>query len=153
MPRRITIPFTNSSFTNMAQPEKTGDRRPSQSRGNRLSQFFSPSPKPKETAQPQHTSTGSFSLPTISLSAGESHNDEVSTTLFEPPSSDEVSRQKRFDAQFGPLNNPSHRYVSKHHGEPLQAPVIDEPPYYFVLTTYISYLLLIALGHIRDFFR
>jgi serine palmitoyltransferase len=152
MPRRITIPFTNSSNT-MAQPEKNGDRRPSQSRGNRLSQFFSTSsPKSKDPAPVQNSSTGSFNLPTISLSAGETNSEDASTTLFQPPSSDEVSRQKRFDAQFGPLTNPSHRYVSKHHGEPLQSPVIDEPPYYFVLTTYISYLLLIALGHIRDFF-
>jgi serine palmitoyltransferase len=97
----------------------------------------------------------SLSLPTISLStatAGEITDDEGPTTLFQPPSSEEITRQRRADSQFGPLNHPSHRYISKHHGEPLTAPVIDEPPYYYVLTTYISYLLLIFLGHIRDFF-
>ncbi|KAH9883867.1 serine palmitoyltransferase [Xylariomycetidae sp. FL2044] len=165
MPRKISIPFTNS--TTMSQPERTGERRPSQSRGNRLSQFFSSSPKanPQVSAQQalmamQNSSTpsitaASLSLPTISLStatAGEPNTDNPPTTLFQPPSSAEVSRRKRFDAQFGPLIHPSHRYVSKHHGEPLTAPEIDEPPYYYVLTTYISYLLLLALGHIRDFF-
>ncbi|CAG9949990.1 unnamed protein product, partial [Clonostachys rosea f. rosea IK726] len=31
-------------------------------------------------------------------------------------------------------------------------PIEDEPPYYYILTTYVSYLFLILLGHIRDFF-
>ncbi|KAI0902626.1 serine palmitoyltransferase [Annulohypoxylon nitens] len=164
MPRRISIPFTSS--TNMPHTERSGERRPSQSRGNRLSSFFSPSAKANQpTAQQalmamQNNSapsipTPNLSLPSISLSTatgGEPHNDEPPTTLFQPPDSTEISRQKRFDAQFGPLVHPSHRYVSKHQGEPLEAPVIDEPPYYYVLTTYISYLLLLALGHIRDFF-
>ncbi|RYP72420.1 hypothetical protein DL771_004215 [Monosporascus sp. 5C6A] len=161
MPRRITLPFTNS--ISMPQSEKTGnERRPSQSRGNRLSQLFSASPKPKEhiSAQQsllevQNKSNTNFALPTIRLStatAGESNADEPPTTLYQALSSTDVSRQKRADAQFGPLNHPNHRYVSKHHGESLKAPIIDEPPYYYVLTTYISYLLLIALGHIRDFF-
>ena len=30
--------------------------------------------------------------------------------------------------------------------------MLDEPPYYYLLTTYISYLILIIFGHIRDFF-
>lgn len=165
MPRRISIPFTSS--TSMPETERSGERRPSTSKGNRLSQFFSVSPKPKDqqTAQQalsamQNNSTRSItapslSLPTISLStatAGEPNNDEPPTTLFQPPSSEEITLKRRADAQFGPLNHANHRYVSKHHGEPLKAPVIDEPPYYYVLTTYISYLLLIALGHVRDFF-
>ena len=29
---------------------------------------------------------------------------------------------------------------------------MDEPPYYYLVTTYISYLILIVFGHIRDFF-
>ncbi|KAI1504259.1 serine palmitoyltransferase [Biscogniauxia marginata] len=165
MPRKIQIPFTGSNT--MSQPERSGERRPSQSRGNRLSQFFSSSPKAKDQLSSQHAlmamqnnsapsiTAASLSLPSISLStatATEPNVDEPPKTLFHPPSSTETSRQKRFEAQFGPLLHPTHRYVSKHHGEPLQAPIIDEPPYYYVLTTYISYLLLLALGHIRDFF-
>ncbi|KAI1489211.1 serine palmitoyltransferase [Biscogniauxia mediterranea] len=165
MPRKISIPFTGSST--MSQPERSGERRPSQSRGNRLSQFFSSSPKAKDQLSAQQAlmamqnnstpsiTTPGLSLPSISLStaaAGEPNADEPPKTIFQPTSSTETSLQKRFEAQFGPLLHPSHRYVSKHHGEPLQAPVIDEPPYYYVLTTYISYLLLLALGHIRDFF-
>ncbi|KAI2612051.1 serine palmitoyltransferase 2 [Hypoxylon fragiforme] len=151
----------------MPQSEKTGERRPSQTRGNRLSQLFSSSPKPSQqpgsqqalmtmqnSSTPSVTTSG-LSLPSISLStatAGEPNDDEQPTTLFQPPDSTEISRQKRFDAEFGPLVHPTHRYVSKHHGDHLEEAIIDEPPYYYVLTTYISYLLLLALGHIRDFF-
>lgn len=94
-------------------------------------------------------------LPTISLSAvaGEELNiDETPTTLFEPPSADEAKSQERRDAQFGPLLDVNHLYISAHQGGPLETPIEDEPAYYFVLTTYISYLLLIAFGHARDFF-
>lgn len=160
MPRRISLPFTSNT---MPQTEKNGERRPSTSKGNRLTQFFSGTPK-KEQLSAQQTlqamqnspsiSAPGLALPSISLStatAGDDHDD--STTLFEPLSSEEVQNQRRADAQFGPLTHPSHRYVSKHHGDGgLKAPIIDEPPYYFVLTTYISYLLLILLGHVRDFF-
>ncbi|KAJ6439900.1 serine palmitoyltransferase 2 [Purpureocillium lavendulum] len=166
----------------MPQSEKTGERRPSASKGNRLAQLFSSSPKSKEhTAaqqallamqqqqqqqqlQQQQALNGavtpsitppSVSLPTISLStavAGDHNVEPPTTTLFKPQSAEEMDHRRRVDAQFGPLIHPSHLYVSKSHGEPLAAPIEDEPPYYFLLTTYVSYLLLILLGHIRDFF-
>jgi serine palmitoyltransferase len=78
--------------------------------------------------------------------------DEPPTTLFQPPSAAEARRQMKADAQFGPLGSQSHRYVSKHVGGRLEAPVEDEPPLYYLLTTYISYLILIIFGHVRDFF-
>lgn len=96
-----------------------------------------------------------MSLPTISLSAaaaGEQHLDEPPTTLFEPPSADEARKEERAASQFGPLLHPTHRHVSQSFGQPLETPIEDEPPYYFVLTTYLSYLILIFCGHIRDFF-
>jgi serine palmitoyltransferase len=99
--------------------------------------------------------TSASPLPTISLSAatgGELNTDETPTTLFEPPSEDEALKQERRDAQFGPLTDAGHLYISAHQGKPLETPVEDEPPYYFVLTTYISYLLLFFFGHARDFF-
>ncbi|KFH43941.1 Serine palmitoyltransferase-like protein [Hapsidospora chrysogenum ATCC 11550] len=161
----------------MSQPDKLRERRPSSSKGNRLTQFFSSSPKSKEHTQQallamqQHhqnqlhatspssgVSTSSVSLPAISLSAA-APGDQTSidgatttTTLFEPKTAEEVERQKRADAQFGPLCHPSHLYTSKSHGRPLAAPIEDEPHYGQIITTYISYLILILLGHIRDFF-
>ncbi|KAK3938357.1 serine palmitoyltransferase 2 [Diplogelasinospora grovesii] len=164
MPRKLSNPFTTSS--SMSQPDRPGERRLS-FKGNRLTQFFS-SPKPKEQPSAQqsllsmqqqqsspHITAPTISLPTISLStatAGELNSEEPPTTLFQPPSDAEATKQRRFETQFGPLLSPSHRYVSVHTGEPLEAPIEDEPPYYYVLTTYISYLILIFCGHARDFF-
>ncbi len=155
----------------MSPLERTTERRPSQSKGgNRLSQLFSSSPKARDqtpkTAQqallamqqspaPGGITASTLSLPKISLStatAGEAISDEPPTTLFEPPSDAEAELQRRKDAQFGPLLNRNHLYVSQHPGGPLDPPVVDEPPYYYFLATYISYLLLIGLGHTRDFF-
>lgn len=164
MPRKLSNPFTTSA--NMPQSERTGERRLSQSKGNRLTHFFSSSPKNKDHLSAQqsllamhgspHTPSPSMSLPTISLStatAGEPNTDDSpTTTLFKPPTEAESEKQRRMDAQFGPISSPNHRYVSQNHGEKLPNPVIDEPPYYFILTTYISYLILIALGHTRDYF-
>ncbi|KAI0512765.1 serine palmitoyltransferase [Xylaria bambusicola] len=162
MPRKLAIPFSGSAA--MPQSERTAERRPSQSKGNRLSQFFS-SPKNREqpAAQqalmamqnnPTPTTTSTLALPSILLSSAavHEHNNDESATIYEPLDSTETSLQRRRDAQFGPQVDPAHSYVSMHHGEPLEAPVIDEPPYYYVLTTYISYLLLLALGHVRDYF-
>lgn len=158
----------------MSYPDKLRERRPSSSKGNRLTQFFSSSPKSKDNtsqallAMQQHhlqqqnsntpvsaISSSTVSLPTISLStAGAEQNsiDVPTTTLFEPKTVEEVERQKRADAQFGPLCSTNHLYTSKSHGQPLEAPIEDDPPYFAVITTYISYLILIIIGHIRDFF-
>lgn len=141
-------------------PQSDKQRRPSRSGGNRLTNFFSSSPKSKEqsassqslASQQGPVNPSTMSLPSISLSAGEQDGTESSMTLFSPPSADETQKKRRTDAQFGPLNDPSHLYVSMHHGEPLEAPIIDDPAYYFLITTYISYLFLILLGHVRDFF-
>jgi serine palmitoyltransferase len=177
MPQRLPRnPFTSSISPAVITPQsdKPTTRRPSTSKGNRLTNFFTSSPKTKEqqsaqaallsavAAQQQrlldnpspHISSPSLSLPTISLStakAGEANMDEPPTTLFQPPSVAEAKLQAKRDAQFGPLNHPSHRYVSQHHGV-LEDPIVDEPPYYYLLTTYISYLVLIIFGHVRDFF-
>ncbi|KAF4119770.1 serine palmitoyltransferase [Geosmithia morbida] len=162
----------------MSNPDKPRERRPSSSKANRLTQLFSSSPKTKEHTQQallamqqhhhnQQTSTSpsygfsssTASLPTISLSAA-GCGDQVSSadappaskTLFEPKTAEEIERQRRADSQFGPLSSPSHLYTSKSHGRPLEAPIEDDPPYTALVLTYISYLILILLGHVRDFF-
>jgi serine palmitoyltransferase len=171
MPRRLTMPFTSASSNSSApNTDKQGPRRTSFSKATRLTSFFSSSPKSKDpltaqaallVAQQQYLlnnpspSAPTLSLPSISLStakAGDSNSDELPTTLFQPPSIEQQKRQARIDAQFGPLNSQSHRYVSKYMGGELAEPVMDEPPYYYLLTTYISYLVLIIFGHVRDFF-
>lgn len=78
--------------------------------------------------------------------------DASPTTLFRPPSVAEAKRLARQHAQFGPLGHPSHRYTSRCQEREFPEPVTDEPPYFYLITTYVSYLILIIFGHVRDFF-
>lgn len=156
MPRKLQNLF--SSTSSMSERE----RRPSSSKGNRLSQFFA-NQKAKDQNQtlaqqtllgtrqqtPNAQATTTAQVPSISITSDES---AVSTSEPLVSSSTTDEHQRKVQAQFAPLAHPDHLYVSEHHGEPLAEPIIDEPAYYYVLTTYISYLLLIAFGHARDFF-
>ena len=55
--------------------------------------------------------------------------------------------------EFGHCNNPNYRWTSQYNpDEPVTPEVEPQPPFYVLLTTYMSYVLLILLGHIRDFF-
>lgn len=139
----------------------------------KLAQFFSSSPK-SANSLPSHitasaallaaqdhlngrSTSSSLSLPTISLSTATAETtqdpDSSTTMLFSPPSPEQARKIAREHAQFAPITHPSHQYVSVHpEGKPVRDPVEDEPPYYYLLTTYISYLILIIFGHVRDFF-
>ncbi|KAI4119267.1 MAG: hypothetical protein LQ345_000789 [Seirophora villosa] len=179
MPRRPLNPFAAMSAptTPSAQPSSSEQReiprRPSNSRANKITSFFSASPKSKaepltatsallaaaqqspQLSSPSHISSPSLSLPTIFLStakADTTNDDEPPTTLFQPPSPAETRRMARQHAQFGPLGHQSHRYSSRHAGGLFPDPINEDPPYYYLITTYISYLILIIFGHIRDFF-
>jgi serine palmitoyltransferase len=132
--------------------------------GKKFAQFFSSSPKSASkvllAAQEQNNSriiSSSPSLPTISLSTAtaDTSSDPATTTtmLFSPPSPEQSRKLARQHAQFGPLTHPSNRYVSRHpKGKPVENPVEDEPPQYYFVTTYVSYLILIIFGHVRDWF-
>ena len=179
MPRKTFNPFTTWPSTSpqptsyFSEKPETPLRRPTV-KGNKFTQFFSTSPRSKSETQtatasllaaaqqqnylnsPSQQITGpTLSLPTISLStarADSANTDEPPTTLFQPPSPAEARRIARQHAQFGPLGHSTHRYTSRHQGGDFPDPVLDEPPYYYLLTTYISYLILIIFGHVRDFF-
>ncbi|EON69740.1 serine palmitoyltransferase [Coniosporium apollinis CBS 100218] len=176
MPSRTMNPFTSnaavaSSFD--ATDEKRSLRRSSVSRpNNRFTSFFSTSPKTRDAAalqaaviaqqhallnspSPQPFNSATLSLPTISLSTAtgeKSKIEERTTTLFQPPSPAEVRRIAKAHAQFGPLGSKNYLYSSRFEGGEFPDPIEDEPPYYFLITTYISYLVLIIFGHVRDFF-
>ncbi|KAF2260169.1 serine palmitoyltransferas-like protein 2 [Lojkania enalia] len=174
MPTRNINPFatTNTSTPSLdAMNEKDQPRRTSFSKNKFTSLFGGGSPRTRSEAavlrealiaqqqalldspSPQQVSTASVSLPTINLTtaSGEKMPSEPKT-LFQPPSPEEAKRIARAHAQFGPIGSQSHRYTSQFEGGEFAEPIEDEPPYYFLLTTYISYLILIVFGHVRDFF-
>jgi len=91
----------------------------------------------------------SLSLPSISLSSTDRPSAE---TIFQAPTEEQIAKKAREDAQFGPLLADSHLYSSRFEGGEFPDPIEDTPPYFFVLTTYVSYLILIIFGHVRDFF-
>ncbi|KAK7684614.1 serine palmitoyltransferase component [Cerrena zonata] len=66
-----------------------------------------------------------------------------------PP--DDRPKEVLADLEYGRLTSKEYLHVSKHPvGEPLPVPIDDEPPYSIYIATYISYLILIIIGHIRD---
>ena len=175
----IGNPFASTTISASTSPplsplnEKTEyPRRPSSSRGNKITSFFSTSPKSKVEAQTateallaaanaqqgvlqQQISSPTLSLPVISLSTAKADSaveDEPPMTLFQPESPAAIRKKARQNAQFGPLGHTSHLYTSQHKGGSLPEPIVDEPPYFYLVTTYISYLILIIFGHVRDFF-
>lgn len=103
----------------------------------------------QEKALRSHPSPSPASLPSISVSDA---TDAQSETLFQPPTEEELALKAREDAQFGPLVDKTHLWLSQHEGGELVDPVEDTPPYFYVLTTLVSYLILIVFGHVRDFF-
>ena len=68
-----------------------------------------------------------------------------------PPTSEQFASANHL--QFGFCANETYRYKSAHKlGTQFKDPHEQDPPYYIVLATYMSYLFLICIGHIRDFF-
>ncbi|KAG8940208.1 serine palmitoyltransferase component [Tulasnella sp. 424] len=68
-----------------------------------------------------------------------------------PPTSEQVFNT--LHVEFGHCANPEYRYMSMHQpGKEVKGYEEQEPPYYVLFSTYLSYLILIILGHTRDFF-
>lgn len=86
------------------------------------------------------------------IAHGEDVDDGTGLTIpLEPPTSEQVFNTVH--AEFGHCANPKYRYKAQHAvGVPFANPKDEEPPYYILFTTYISYLWLICMGHLRDFF-
>ena len=111
--------------------------------------------------------TGAISLvstPALSLSSSfTSSSEERSLPEYEsednadglalpvtPPTSEQVFTTVH--TEFGHCANEDYRTESQHvPGTPFPAHTDQDPPYYILFSTYISYLILICLGHVRDF--
>ncbi|KAF8805608.1 PLP-dependent transferase [Phlegmacium glaucopus] len=68
-----------------------------------------------------------------------------------PPTSEQVFTT--IHTEFGHCANEDFRTMSQHvpGTPPVPAHVDQDPPYYILFSTYISYLILICMGHVRDF--
>ncbi|RMY73545.1 hypothetical protein D0863_03817 [Hortaea werneckii] len=109
------------------------------------------------TFRPPSPQIPTLSLPTINLTTATGEKSKMEDaqkplTLFKPPTPSEAKRIAKQHAAFGPLGSREHLYSSRFVGTEFPEPVEDEPPYYYLITTYISYLILIIFGHVRDFF-
>ncbi|KAK3059034.1 serine palmitoyltransferase component [Extremus antarcticus] len=141
---RFTIPFSGSPKTAV---------RPSSEPTGRLE----PPSQIPASFRPPSPQIPTLSLPTINLTTAtgeKSKMEELSKplTLFAPPSPAEAKRIAKAHAAFGPLGSKQHLYSSRFVGSEFPEPIADEPPYFYLITTYISYLILIIFGHVRDFF-
>lgn len=146
---QVRVPKFNLSLPTFKPSPRTGDILPPAQ-----SDLKPPAPPAFRPPSPQ---IPTLSLPTINLTTatGEKSKIEEMTkplTLFQPPTPAEAKRIAREHAAFGPLGSKQHLYTSKFTGTEFPEPVEDEPPYYYLITTYISYLILIIFGHVRDFF-
>ncbi|BFZ64276.1 serine palmitoyltransferase component [Saitoella coloradoensis] len=156
-----TTSVTSTTSSISIKTPSPHNRSSSISKGSKIVQFFSSSPKSSVTNSSLHSAPfyPPTSLPTISLSPPirntqpsfilpdtDSLHHATSTSL------DTAMYSKRTAAQYGPISDPSHKHVSVHpKGMKVPDPVDDEPPYYYLFTTYLSYLILIVFGHVRDF--
>lgn len=95
------------------------------------------------------SSTTSFSESTIVTDSAELTNDGLSLPL-NPPTSGQVFTT--LHTEFGHCANPDFRTTSMHPpGTSLPAHVEQDPPYYVVISAYMSYIIVLILGHLRDF--
>ncbi|PCH37583.1 serine palmitoyltransferase 2 [Wolfiporia cocos MD-104 SS10] len=96
------------------------------------------------------SSVTSSSEDTVLDESGLEFNDGLSYPRT-PPTSEQVFTTVH--SEFGHCANEKYRYTSQHRaGTQYKSYPEQDPPYYILLTTYLSYLLVICLGHIRDFF-
>lgn len=140
---RFNLPFSNTSPKNAKVAPVTEQSR---LEAPQFSTFRPPSPQ-----------IPTLSLPTINLTTATGEKSKMEDlpkplTLFSPPSPAEARRIAKQHAAFGPLGSKQHLYSSRFVGTEFPEPIEDEPPYYYLITTYISYLILIIFGHVRDFF-
>jgi serine palmitoyltransferase len=109
-----------------------------------------------------HDNSSVASTPALSLSSSVTvssedtllnEDDENNSLAYPrtPPTSEQVFNTVH--TEFGHCANEAYRCASKHdYTKPVQDHAMEEPPYYILLTTYISFLILLCFGHMRDFF-
>ncbi|KAJ3968571.1 pyridoxal phosphate-dependent transferase [Lentinula raphanica] len=110
------------------------------------------SPLPSPTSIPALSFSSSLTdstTDTLSTQADVENSHGLSLPV-KPPTSEQV--YTTVHTEFGHCSNEEYRRFSSHTpGAPIFHKPDQEPPYYILLSTYVGYLILIVLGHIRDF--
>lgn len=111
-------------------------------------------------SQADERSRGSpTSTPALSFSSSLTGSTEETRSVLDedglavpakPPTSVEVFTT--LHTEFGHCSNEGYRHTSQHTPGANLHFQEQEPPYYVVISTYISFIILILLGHMRDFF-
>ena len=115
---------------------------------SKLTSFFSPSRSTRSVSPVSPT----LPVPSIRVSPPGAEFDHPRPSSA-PDHSYKWQEEAKKNAQFGRIGDHAHRHVSRHpKGQPVPQPIMDEPPYFYLITTYISYLIFIIFGHVRDFF-
>lgn len=77
--------------------------------------------------------------------------DEKLSVPTMPPNSTQAFSTRHLE--FGHCADERYRLTSQHTpGAPFESHFDEDPPYYVLLSTYLSYVILIIIGHVRDFF-
>ncbi|CAE6474424.1 hypothetical protein ACGC1H_006206 [Rhizoctonia solani] len=114
------------------------------------------------SARQRRTGPTPSSTPALSFSSSitdpDSENDmfELDSPLARPQGIPPTSNTPAFTTrhvEFGHCANDAYRHTSAHPaGQPFKHAEEQDPPYYVLLCTYVSYVVLIVIGHMRDWF-
>ncbi|EJU01617.1 PLP-dependent transferase [Dacryopinax primogenitus] len=96
------------------------------------------------------TAASTISTPTTHAAQLEEDDDPLLVPDTPPTSNDPPPTA--LHSEFGYCNNEQYRYTSSYRPGTSLLPQHQDPPMTILLATYISYLFLIAIGHMRDFF-
>ena len=155
-PIALTTPPRQESIFKKRSPSYLTTMRSAQSYLMALSEADARS-RNRDSASTTSTPALSLSSSATTLSEGSVINDnpyDNSDGLgypITPPTSEQFVSADHL--QFGFCANENYRYRSSHKpGTPFKEFHEQDPPYYILITTYLSYLFLICVGHVRDFF-
>ncbi|KDQ12451.1 hypothetical protein BOTBODRAFT_34428 [Botryobasidium botryosum FD-172 SS1] len=125
--------------------------------------------KARSNSASSAATVSTLSTPALSTSSSMSSSSSSATTVLDddpydpkhdgddglsrpavPPTSEQVF--STIHSEFGHCGNQTYRHTSKYSGGAFDPANSHEPPYYILLSTYISYIFLIVIGHMRDYF-
>jgi serine palmitoyltransferase len=118
---------------------------------SKLTSFFTPNRSGHSNSPPAVVPP--LPVPSIRVSPSGAEHEHARRPSSAPEYSYSWQEDAKRNAQFGRIGDQSHRHVSRYpRGTAVPQPIMDEPPYFYLITTYISYLIFIIFGHVRDFF-